>query len=144
MDIPQWHTGHGRTTETITVDSEGSAQGELKVAPGLITAGVDHTVVVSAGDTYAEQTVSVDPAVKLTTAGNEKIENSALNSTADIIVTGLPENATVTFVGVGDRNLLATDQTGVSGTDLRTMIANLVIPEQLGAPRQEHPHQLQY
>ncbi|MCX7445080.1 YncE family protein [Corynebacterium sp. P7003] len=123
----KWSLGHHRTGDTITTDSEGTAEGEIVVEPGA-AAGVSHTVVLSAGDVRAETTVSVDPAVKLTVAGNDKLSNSALDSKADVIVIGLPENATVDFVGVGDRNLLTDGQQGVSGADSRTVIPNVAIP----------------
>ena len=124
----KWYLGHRKTGDTITTDSEGTAEGEIVVEPGAAAAGISHTVVLSAGDVRAETTVSVDPAVKLTVAGNDKLSNSALNSKADVIVIGLPENATVDFVGVGDRNLLADGQQGVSGADSRTVIPNVAIP----------------
>ncbi|MEZ2122032.1 hypothetical protein [Corynebacterium sp. CCM 9203] len=137
----KWSTGRHKS-KTITTDENGTAEGTAYVSSkeGL-NAGVPVVVKVQAKDENKTSAVSneviVNPSVKILSSTVDGLDDSARNSTVKVQVVGLPKDASVTFVGVGETNFLTGDQKGVSNDDSLAEITDVKIPgneDLLGKP----------
>ncbi|MCX7543699.1 YncE family protein [Corynebacterium sp. P5848] len=137
----KWSTGRHKS-KTITTDENGTAEGTAYVSSkeGL-NAGVPVVVKVQAKDENKTSAVSneviVNPSVKILSSTVDGLDDSAQNSTVKVQVVGLPKDASVTFVGVGETNFLTGDQKGVSNDDSLAEITDVKIPgneDLLGKP----------
>ncbi|WP_075727211.1 hypothetical protein [Corynebacterium aquilae] len=114
-----------QTADSITIAEDPTVAGVI--LPATAYAGSEATFTFSDGKDTQEVKAEVPAYVKFVKG---ETPNYAINSTADVTVTNLPDGATVDFVGVGNTNFLTDAQRKVAATSGAATLTGVAIPNE--------------